>query len=86
MSDRIHATTQLGKDITMKTELERPKGDFIFHIINHLGKAHDVRVDSEIFEAYQSTVSRVLYIHAHNRDVTEGKPFQIKSRSWEETK
>jgi len=70
----------------MKSNIERPKGDFIFHIINHLGKAHDVRVDSEIFEAYQSPVSRVLYIHAHNRDVTEGKPFQIKSRSWEETK
>ena len=70
----------------MKSNIERPKAEFIFHIINHLGKAHDVRVDSEIFEAYHSTVSRVLYIHSINRDVTEGKPFQIKSRRWEEVK
>lgn len=78
--------TQRGKDTMMKSKLERPKGDFIFHISNHLGQEHDIRVDSEIFEAYQSPVSRVLYIHAQNRDVTEGKPFQIKSRRWEETK
>ena len=70
----------------MKSKSERPKGDFIFGIVNHSGQEHDVRVDSEIFEAYKCPVSRVLYIHAHNRDITEGKSFEIKSRSWEEVK
>ena len=70
----------------MKKQEKRPTGEFIFRIVNHKGEAHDVRVDSETFEAYQSPSSRVLYIHDLNRDVTEGKPFDIKSRSWEETK
>lgn len=70
----------------MKKQEKRPTGDFIFRIVNHLGKTHDVRVDSETFDAYQSPSARVLYIHDLNRDVTDGKPFEVTSRRWEETK
>lgn len=61
---------------------ERPPGDFIFRIINHLGEHHDITVDSEIFEAYKTSAYRVLYLHAHNRQYTHGQPFEILTRSW----
>jgi hypothetical protein len=68
---------------TNESRKDRPKGDFIFSILNHCGITKDVRVDSEIFEAH-SPVSRILYIHAQNDAETDGLPFEILTRRWEE--
>jgi len=69
----------------MKPKTTKDQGTFIFRLRNSRDIESDIRVSREAFEALPSAVSRVLYIHALHRDITQGLPFSILSRRWEQS-
>jgi hypothetical protein len=70
----------------MNTTTETPTGTFVFRVRAASGKTGDIRISAAFWQPpAASPTARVLALHAAGRDLLQGEPFEIESRSWEDS-
>jgi hypothetical protein len=67
------------------TSPETPTGTFVFRVRAASGETGDIRIPAGFWQSPAATTSQVSTLHTAGRDLLQGEPFEVLSRSWEDS-